>query len=115
MQRLWERYLKHRNRSNRLYIASSVSEKTLVANSDERLRSILMMLEKSRAALFASSSPETAQILSVAILDLRMKLNRIADSELKALCDAMLPVAALAEGQSDRKGQRRGTTLKVVK
>jgi hypothetical protein len=74
-----------------------------------------MMLEKSRAALFVSSSPETAQILSVAILDLRMKLNRIADSELKALCDAMLPVAALAEGQSDRKGQRRGTPLKVVK
>jgi hypothetical protein len=114
LQRLWERYLKHR-RSNRLYIASSVSEKTLVANSDERLRSILMMLEKSRAALFISSSPETAHILSVAILDLRMKLNRIADSELKALCDAMLPVAALAEGQSDQKGQRRGTPLKVVK
>jgi hypothetical protein len=74
-----------------------------------------MMLEKSRAALFISSSPETAQILSVAILDLRMKLHRIADSELKALCDAMLPVAALAEGQSNQKGQRRGTPLKVVK
>ena len=107
--------MKHPNKSNKLYIASSVTEKTLVANSDERLRSILLMLEKCRAGLFVSSSPETAQTVSVAILELRMKLNRIADSELKALCDAMLPVAALAESRSHRKGQRRGTPLKIVK
>jgi hypothetical protein len=107
--------LKHPDKSNRLYLASSVTEKTLVANSDERLRLILVTLEKCRAALFESASPETAQMVSVAILELRMKLNRIADTELKALCDAMLPVAALAEGTPHQKGQRRGTPLKVVK
>jgi hypothetical protein len=107
--------LKHPDKSNRLYLASSVTEKTLVANSDERLRLILATLEKCKADLFESASPETAQMVSVAILDLRIKLHRIAESELKALCDAMLPVAALAEGTPDQKGQRRATTLKVVK
>jgi hypothetical protein len=115
MQHRRESYLKHRNKSNRLYLASSVTEKTLVANSDERLRLILATLEKCRAALFKSASPETAHMVSVAILELRMKLNRIEESELKALCDAMLPVAALAEDTRHQKGQRRGTPLKLVK
>jgi hypothetical protein len=115
MQHRRESYLKHRNKSNRLYLASSVTEKTLVANSDERLRLILATLEKCRAALFKSASPETAHMVSVAILELRMKLNRIEESELKALCDAMLPVVALAEDTRNRKGQRRGTPLKLVK
>ena len=33
---------------------------------------------------------DTAQLISVAILELRIKLNQIDDSELKALCDSML-------------------------
>jgi hypothetical protein len=107
--------LKHPDKSNRLYLASSVTEKTLVANSDERLHLILATLEKCRAALFESASPETAQMVSVAILELRLKLNRVADSELTALCDAMLPVAALAEAKPDQRSLRRGTSLKLVK
>ena len=62
-----------------------------MANSEERLRSILATLEQCRAGLIASADRETAQLVSVAILELRMKLNRVAHSELKALCDAMLP------------------------
>jgi len=33
---------------------------------------------------------DTAQLVAVAILELRIKLNKIQDSELKVLCDAML-------------------------
>ena len=73
--------------SPRFYLASSVTEKTLVANSEVRLHSILATLEECQAALVSSGNLETAQLVSVAVLELRIKLNRIADSELKALCD----------------------------
>lgn len=93
--------------SSRFYLASSVTEKTLVANSDERLVSILAALEECQGALVASGNRETAQVVSVAILELRIKLNRIADSELKALCDAMVQNEALSEAPRDPKSPRR--------
>jgi hypothetical protein len=89
-----------------------------VANSEARLHSVLATLEECRAALNHGSDRETALLLSVAILDLRMKLNRIADSELKALCDAMLPDEALAERSQQARSpqpQRRRPLLKLVK
>ncbi len=89
-----------------------------MANSEERLHSVLATLEGCRAVLVDSRDRETALLLSVAILELRMKLNRIADSELKALCDAMLPDDAPAERSRDSKssqGQRRRPLLKLVK
>lgn len=87
-------------------------------NSEERLHSILATLEGCRAALVASANRDTAQLLAVAILALRMKLNRIADSELKALCDAMLAADAPAERPQDPKssyGQHSSPLLKLVK
>jgi hypothetical protein len=101
--------------SDRLYLASSVTEKTLVANSEERLHSILATLEQCRAGLIGSANRDTAQLVSVAILELRMKLNRIADSELKALCDAMLLDDATAERPQNPTSQRGGSLLKLVK
>jgi len=89
-----------------------------VANSEERLNSILAILEECRAALIDSSDRETGLLVSVAILELRMKLNRIADSDLKALCDAMLPDEAPAERSEQAKSQqaqRRRPLLKLVK
>jgi hypothetical protein len=89
-----------------------------VANSEERLRSVLATLEECRAILVDGRDRETALLVSVAILELRMKLHRIADSELKALCDAMLPDDAPAESSRDSKssqGQRRRPLLKLVK
>ena len=89
-----------------------------MANSEERLHSILTTLEECRAALIHCAKRETAQLLSVAILELRMKLNRVADSELKALCDAMLPDDAPAgESQNTKAPQvlRRRPLLKLVK
>jgi hypothetical protein len=106
--------------SPRLYLASSESEKTQVANSEQKLRSTLATLEQCRAVLLASASRETAQLVSVAILQLRMKLNRIADSELKALCDAMTPDHWLLEGSQcppspQGRPRRAQPVLKLVK
>jgi hypothetical protein len=88
-----------------------------VANSEERLRSLLATLEECRAALIECDR-QTALLVSVAILELRMKLNKIADSELKALCDAMMPDNAPEQGsQGPRSPQtpRRLPRLKLVK
>ena len=84
-----------------------------MANSEERLNSILATLEQCRAALVDSSGRDTALLVSVAILDLRTRLNRIADSDLKALCDAMSPDEAPAERSP--QAQRRPALLKLVK
>jgi hypothetical protein len=95
-------------------------EKTPVANSDERLRSVLATLEGCQAILIDSTSRETAQLVSVAILQLRMKLNQVADSELKALCDAMNPAIGPGERSQHPKtpqGRRPPASemLKLVK
>jgi len=102
----------------RLYLASSVSDKTLVASSEERLHSVLAALEQCRAVLTDSADRETAQLLSVAILQLRMKLNQVSDQDLKALCDAMVPDEDPAEATQDPKSsqnERRRASLKLVK
>ncbi len=111
--------MKCRTGSPRLYLASSVTEETLMASSEQRMQSIVSTLEECRAALVASNNGETAQLVSVAILQLRLKLNRIADSELKALCDAIMPAEApVKESQLSKspQGPRRRATaaLKLV-
>ena len=91
-------------------------EKTPVTNSEERLQVILATLEQCRAGLIDSSNRETAQLVSVAILELRMKLNRITDPELKALCDAMVPDDGAVERlQYPKAPPRRRPLLKLVK
>jgi hypothetical protein len=61
-----------------------------VSYFEENLRAVLATLEECHASLIMNGDRDTAQLVSVAILELRIKLNRIEDSELKALCDAML-------------------------
>jgi hypothetical protein len=87
--------------------------KNAVANSEQRLHSVLATLEECRAALIDSSDRQTALLVSVAILELRMKLHRITDSELRALCDAMAPDEAPEAPRLQR--QRRRPLLKLVK
>jgi signal transduction histidine kinase len=70
-------------------VASSDNRLRLVSDSEANLRSVIATLEQNRVSLVESANPEAAQILAVAILQLRMRLNRIADSELKALCQAV--------------------------
>jgi hypothetical protein len=87
-----------------------------VAHSEERLLSLLATLEECRAFLMDKASPEAARLLSLAILELRMELHQVTDSELKALCDLM--VTDNQSGQDDAKadqGQRLPPYLKLVK
>ncbi len=103
--------------SPRPYLASSVTEKTRVANQKQRSQSVLAALEKCRAVLLADADSETAQLVSLAILQLQMKLNRIGDSELKALCDAITRDGERAEGAQLMASPHGplATLLKVVK
>jgi hypothetical protein len=90
-----------------------------VAFVEENLRDVLATLEACQAALVRHGDRDTAQLVSVAILDLRIKLNRIEDSELKALCDAMLrevdPAAKSAPKPQENPRQRPPVSLKLVK
>lgn len=88
-----------------------------MANSDEQMLAVLSTLEQCRATLIAAGNRETAQLVSVAVLELRMKLNHIDEEDLKSLCDEMLH-----DEHPDRlrdaklqPGQRRQPLLRVVK
>jgi len=87
-----------------------------VVDSDERLLSVLATLEECRATLANGGNPETAHLVSVAILDLRMRLNRITDAELKALCDEITPPDTAGDETGESKPlQRRRPLLRLVK
>jgi hypothetical protein len=94
-------------------------ERAPVINPDEQLLSVLATLDACRTTLVASGHRDTAQLVSVAILELRMKLNGIGDADLKALCDEMVSDQdAPAERPRDAKssiGQRRPPMLRLVK
>ena len=111
--------MKHPTGSPPLYLASSVTERTLVANSEARLQSVLATLEQCRVALIKEARPETAKLVSLAILDLRIDLSKIPDSDLKALCDAMTPPEhGAGERSSDpnaSRSPRKRAVLKLVK
>ena len=83
---------------------------------EKPLHSILATLETCRAALVASDSHETAHLVSIAILDLRMKLNRVTEAELTSLCNEMLPADARApQDQKSQYAPRQRPLLKLVK
>ena len=111
--------MKRQTGSSRLHLVSSMTEETLVARSEQRLHSIVSTLKECRTALVASSDAETAQLLSMAILQLQMKLNRIADSELRAFCEALTPAdAPVKQAQRSKSApgprQRAAAVLKLV-
>lgn len=72
------------------------------------------MLEECRVALRESGRDETAQLVSVAILDLRMKLNQIGDAELKVLCEEIMR-AKDQDASDGPPARRRHPLLRVVK
>ena len=87
---------------------------------EEDMQDVLATLEECQAALVRNGDRDTAQLVSVAILELRIKLNRIDDSELKALCDAMLRDVDAASKPVRPKPpeglrQRSPASLKLVK
>ena len=91
-----------------------------MAYFEENLRAVLATLEECQASLILNGDRDTAQLVSVAILELRIKLNRIEDSELKALCDAMLREVEATSKPAQPKPQeglrpRSTVSLKLVK
>lgn len=86
-----------------------------VAHSEERLLSLLATLEECRAFLMDKASPETARLLSLAILELRMELHQVTDDELKALCDLMVTEVQSALDAKADQGPRLPPYLKLVK
>ena len=101
-----------------IHLASSMSAESLAANSEARLRSTLATLEQCRTSLASDAEHDTADLLSVAILQLRMKLKGVTDSELKLLCDvqAAEQQAQAARRKAPRGRRRRGQPmLRVVK
>ena len=61
-----------------------------MADFEANLRAVLATLEGCHASLVRCDDCGTAQLVSVAILELRSRLNGIEAVELNALCDAML-------------------------
>jgi hypothetical protein len=86
-----------------------------VANTGERLLSLLATLEECRTILLDQASPETAKLLSLAILELRMELHQVSDSELKALCDLMVPDGQPRQELASGPGRPLPPYLKLVK
>ena len=91
--------------------------RTAVADSEERLQSILAVLEECQTGLVECASAEAAHLLALAILEIRIKLNRVSDLELKALCDAIIGDHSETETAQERPlhRQRWRPVLKVVK
>ena len=101
-----------------IHLASSVPAETLAANKEARLRSVLATLERSQASLANDAEHDTADLLSVAILQLRMKLKGVTESELRLLCDvhAAEQRTQAAKGKAPRRPRRRGRpVLRLVK
>jgi hypothetical protein len=91
-----------------------------VSYFDGNLRAVLATLEECQASLILNGDRDTAQLVSVAVLELRIKLNRIEDLELKALCDAMLREVEATSKSVRTKPQeslrpRSPVSLKLVK
>jgi hypothetical protein len=95
-------------------VANSDNRLRLVSDSEAHLRSILATLEENRAALVESSNLEAAQILAVAILQLRMQLHGIDGSELKAFCQAVqVHEAERAKKMADLASRDRSPTRRA--
>jgi hypothetical protein len=90
-------------------------EKMPVANAEERLLSLLATLEECRAFLLDQASSEAARLLSLAILELRMELHKVTDSELKALCDLMEQDEQTPQDPDSGATRRLPPYLKLIK
>jgi hypothetical protein len=88
-----------------------------VSHLDEQLQSVLETLEECRRVLGENQVRETVELLSIVILDLRMKLKGVDNVELRALCDEMLRGAASesASPSKQTQDQPRRPLLRVVK
>jgi hypothetical protein len=98
-------------------LVSTMSAEALAANLETRLRTTLAALECCQASLARDAEHETADLLSVAILQLRMKLKGVTDCELKLLCEAAQEQAPTPRNSKRTTRRRRcgRPVLKLVK
>lgn len=84
-----------------------------MSQSDQQLQSVLDTLEECRRVLNETNSRESAELLSIVILDVRMKLS----ADLRALCDEMLRTASgeSVHPSKQTQDQPRRPLLRVVK
>ncbi|MGX1415082.1 hypothetical protein [Bradyrhizobium elkanii] len=68
-----------------------------------RLADLHGRLEECQAFLTDRANTETARLLSLAILELRMELHKVTDSELKALCDMIASDEPVQEQSTTRQ------------
>lgn len=88
-----------------------------MSQSDQQLQSVLDTLEECRRVLNETNSRESAELLSIVILDVRMKLKGIDSADLRALCDEMLRTASgeSVHPSKQTQDQPRRPLLRVVK
>ena len=60
-----------------------------MSDINERLITVMSRLEHCQLVLAEAGERDTAQLVAMAMLQLRMRIHHIGDAELKALCDAM--------------------------
>jgi len=100
-------------------LVSTMPAEVLAANLQARLRTTLATLERCQASLANDAEHETADLLSVAILQLRMKLKGVTDSELKLLCEMQAAEeqarTARNPGATSRRRRRGRPVLELVK
>jgi hypothetical protein len=75
-----------------------------VVESSARLKLVIARLEDSRTILTEVGDHQTAQLVAMALLQLRMRMHHIGDAELKALCDAIGAEPASESDQSKASG-----------
>lgn len=88
-----------------------------MANSQARLLLILATLEQCRASLINEAEHDTADLLSVTMLQLRMRLSGVTDSELKLLCDKQAEPGQVqpARNCKAQRERRRRSFLELLK
>jgi hypothetical protein len=86
-----------------------------VVNTEQQLLSLLGTLEECRDFLLERASTDTAQLLSLAILELRMELHHVTDSELKALCDLMTTECQPSHDTNRGPGRPLPPYLRLIK
>lgn len=83
----------------------------MAAEGDTQLRLVMARLEGCQAILTETGERDTAQLVAMAMLQLRMRLHHIGEHELKALCEALEPesrndVQGAAGGSAKASGER---------
>src|SRR4051795_1910953 len=110
--------MKQPDGSNHLCRGGAPIEKGCPAGSHGTLRAVLATMEGCRAPLAVSAEHETADLLLMAILQLRMRLEGVSEAELKLLCESIaagnLPTEAQLTPKRPR-GRRRLPALRLVK